>query len=67
VQETRIIIYFLNVIFNNLIKFGYYSTAVGNHHGEQQVKHELACKGSYVLTLLVCGRPNISIQIEKTS
>jgi hypothetical protein len=32
---------------------------------EEQVKHELACKGSYVLTLLLCCRPNISIQIEK--
>jgi hypothetical protein len=33
---------------------------------EEQEKYELACKGSYVLTLLVCCRPNTSIQIEKT-
>jgi hypothetical protein len=31
---------------------------------EEQEKYELACKGSYVLTLMVCCRPNIWIQIE---
>jgi hypothetical protein len=31
---------------------------------EEHEKYELACKGSYVLTLLVCCRPKIWIQIE---